>query len=328
MNQKEETVSTEARRGIQWHGAAALLIGLVLFLAIRGGKILRPGYTDWLMAGDPATHWLGWQFFRHSPWLQWPLGANTAYGMEIGSSVVFTDSIPLLALIFKPFSGWLPDNFQYLGLWLLSCLCLQSFFAFKLLCRFTADKRLALVCSVFFTIAPPCLVRIVQGHFALVAHWLLLAGLWLYFAKQFSSRRWLALLLLTTLIHAYILVMVWAIWAADLLQRRLLRQASTRMVLTHLLVANVCIVLVMWAAGYFMLGSEVGLVGFGLYRLNLVTLFDPDVIWSLVLRNQPTGPGDYEGFAFMGLGMLLLAAVAGAELLRQRQVGLRPGLWP
>lgn len=58
------------------------------------------------MEGDPATHWLGWQFFRNSPLLQWPLGANPDYGMEIGSSIIFSDSIPLLAFIFKPLGAF------------------------------------------------------------------------------------------------------------------------------------------------------------------------------------------------------------------------------
>jgi len=86
---------------------AAVLTGVVVFVALGGGSILNPEKTGWLMGGDPATQFIGWHFFRHSPVLQVPLGANPNYGMEIGSSVVFSDSLPLLALLFKPFSSLL-----------------------------------------------------------------------------------------------------------------------------------------------------------------------------------------------------------------------------
>ncbi len=116
--------------------------------------------------GDPAQHWLGWQFFRYSPLLQWPLGANPNWGMDIGSSIVFTDSIPLLAFIFKPLNALLPDTFQYCGLWILICFLLQSLFAWKLLSLFTQDKWLPLIGSVFFTLAPVFLFRL-HAHITL-----------------------------------------------------------------------------------------------------------------------------------------------------------------
>src|SRR3546814_12635797 len=79
-----------------------LFVGAAAFLLVTGGTILSPTYVDWLMQGaDPAQHWLGWQFFRQSPFFQWPLGANPDYGMEIGSSIVFSDSLPFLAIVFK-----------------------------------------------------------------------------------------------------------------------------------------------------------------------------------------------------------------------------------
>ncbi len=122
----------------------AMLLGFVAFLSITGGKILWPTNADWLMKNDPAQHYLGWQFFRYSPLLQWPLGTNPNWEMDIGSPIVFSDSIPLLAFIFKPLNALLPDTFQYTGLWILICFSLQSLFAWKLLSLFTQDKWLPL----------------------------------------------------------------------------------------------------------------------------------------------------------------------------------------
>lgn len=91
---------------------SAAVIGALAFFLLTGGSILIPTNTQWLMGGDPASHWMGWQFFRYTPWLQWPIGANANYGMEIGSSVVFSDSVPIVAFLLKPFSSVLPAQFQ------------------------------------------------------------------------------------------------------------------------------------------------------------------------------------------------------------------------
>uniref|UniRef100_UPI00258B0261 DUF6311 domain-containing protein n=1 Tax=uncultured Pseudomonas sp. TaxID=114707 RepID=UPI00258B0261 len=54
--------------------ALAALCGVLVFYRYTGGAILDPTRVGWLMAGDPAQHWLGWQFFRGTPLWQWPLG--------------------------------------------------------------------------------------------------------------------------------------------------------------------------------------------------------------------------------------------------------------
>lgn len=287
-----------------------LLVGAVAFLLMTGGTILAPTYVDWLMqGGDPAQHWLGWQFFRQSPFLQWPLGANPGFGMDIGSSIVFSDSLPLFALVFKPFSAMLPGDFQYFGLWIFGCFLLQSYFAWLLLGQFTENRWLRLLGCGFFSIAPAMLWRL-HGHHALFGQWTLLAALVLYFAPSFSARRWTGLLVVTALIHAYLLAMVLAIYLAAVVQRVWLRRLSIAVAVRDVLVAALSVGVVMWAAGYFMLGPGAESVGFGYYRMNLLSPFDPEDIWSALLPNQKQGPGDYEGFNFLGSGMLGLGLVA------------------
>lgn len=305
-----------------------ILLGFIVFLFITKGTILNPTYVDWLMQdGDSTQHWLGWQFFRHSPLLQWPLGANPNYGMEIGSSIVFSDSIPLLAFIFKPLSALLPETFQYIGLWILMCFCLQSYFAWKLLRRFTTNKWLPIIGCVFFALAPAALWRL-HGHNALFGHWVLLAGLYLYFSPNFFFRRWFALLLVTALIHAYLLAMVLAVYLVDLIQRCWSKQLSIAKTTSYFLVSSGGAAFIMWVAGYFMVGQGVASEGFGLYRMNLLSLFDPDDVWSKVLRDQAQGSGDYEGFNFLGLGVIALGAIACYELLRNPKVGLSARVVP
>jgi len=287
-----------------------ILIGVFAFYFITGGgEILNPSYLDWLMSGDAAQHWLGWVFFRNTPLLQWPLGANFPNGMGMGGSIVFSDSIPLLAFFFKLFNFFLPYKFQYMGLWILSCFILQAYFSSKIMAFFTKNKYLIFFSTLFFVFAPPCLYRI-GGHDALVAQWVLLAGFYLYLSKPYSSYRWLVLLGVTALIHAYLFLMLAAIWAADLIQRLWLKELIFKQALCSIFFISTLIIFIMWATGYFMLGSGVNTDGFGFYRMNLLSLVNPTADWSHVLPVQKERPGDDEGFNYLGLGMIGLFSLA------------------
>jgi hypothetical protein len=161
-----------------------------------------------------------------------------------------------------------------------------------------------------------------HGHYALAAHWLLLAGLYLYFRPQASARRWLALLAIATLVHAYLLLMLLAVFMADLVQRQWVGERDWRRSLACLLAAVATVALLMWATGYFMLGGVKGVgVGdgpYGYFHSNLYAFVDGDDMWSRLLRDRSGGPGDYEGFAFLGAGMILLLIAALPWLFERR----------
>ena len=118
--------------GHAWSVWVCILLAIAAFFWVVGPLALNPQNVAWLDGGfDPAQHYLGWVFFRNSAW-SFPLGLNPAFGMDISSSIVYSDSIPLLAFLFKPFAAFLPETFQYFGLWLLLCFILQSYFAWRL----------------------------------------------------------------------------------------------------------------------------------------------------------------------------------------------------
>src|SRR6185312_11219417 len=74
-------------------GLVAVVVGGVAFFAIVGPQVLDVTNMLWLAQGqDGYTHYLGWEFFRRSPWT-WPLGLNPDYGMQFSSSILFSDSI-------------------------------------------------------------------------------------------------------------------------------------------------------------------------------------------------------------------------------------------
>src|SRR5262249_13664039 len=105
-----------ARRGAA-DGALAFAIGasagFLFFARTLGLALADPGAIDWLLAQDLAQHYSGWVTFRHTPW-HWPPGAMPEVWYPVGTSIVYTDSLPLFALVLKAFSAWLPDPFQYI----------------------------------------------------------------------------------------------------------------------------------------------------------------------------------------------------------------------
>ncbi|MGL6187980.1 MAG: DUF6311 domain-containing protein, partial [Holosporales bacterium] len=196
------------------------VMGMGGFFLVVGPRVLHFTNIAWLGGGDPAAHYLGWAFFRDSPWT-FPLGLNPAYGLQFSSSILFSDSNPLLAFIFKPFSFLLPHPFQYFGLWILSCFMLQGWFGWKLTSLLSKDRVVQVLCTGFFLFAPPMIWRL-YGHLNLVGHFFILGALYGVFRPHFNNRIlfWGALLFLVSLVHPYLLFMSLILWISDGIGRK------------------------------------------------------------------------------------------------------------
>lgn len=124
----------------------AAVLGALCFIGIYGVDILNPTYDAWLLqGGDLTIHYIGWEFFRVSDW-QFPIGLMDRICYPNSVSIIFTDSIPVLAVLFKLFSSFLPETFQYFGWWALLCFILQGVFSTNLIYLYlqgTYDKRMA-----------------------------------------------------------------------------------------------------------------------------------------------------------------------------------------
>lgn len=305
------------------------------------GGLIDPREVAWLLhENDPLQHYLGWHFFRRDDW-QWPLGEVSNLASSVGASIVYTDSIPLVALALKPFHAWLPDPLQYLGLVMLANLVLNAGISCALLQRSGVPAWAALFASLLFVSLPMATMRGLgaHGHEALSAHWLLLLGIWLtLYYPQPTNRagwRWLALLALAVLIHFYLFFMVgvmWAAWWCGIVWRTRAWRAPRQRLRVWLwgVVPPVSILLLMWAAGYFHYGGGDG-GGYGVFSAELLTYFNPlSRAWflqggepgslSFFLPGWETPVwGQYEGQAYAGLGGIgvLLAGVIAAVCHRQ-----------
>ena len=92
-------------------------LGVACFLWVYGAKIINPLYDSWLFNTDMdlKQHYIGWCHYRMSDW-HFPVGLIDTLSYPISVSVIYTDSIPVLALIFKLFRNILPQHFQYFGM--------------------------------------------------------------------------------------------------------------------------------------------------------------------------------------------------------------------
>ncbi len=308
-----------------------LVAALLASLLILGIAPLRVGNINWLFVSnpDPLTHYLGWAFYRQSEWTL-PVGLNPSYGLEISSSIVFSDSIPLFAIFFKLFESLLPETFQYFGIWYLFCIVLQGWFGWKITSLISADiwiKTFGLLLAIF---SPPMLSRI-GLHAALVGHFLILAAFYLIFCqnKNRVNLYWSLLLAAGALVQFYLFAMLFALWIASKLDKVVISKALlTRNFILTLIVTAFFIIFILWQAGYFVVPtSSANEFGFGLYRMNLLSIFNPrnnyaDSSWSYLLPALPEpsslylnsnirlSEGSHEGFNFLGLGVIGLIPFA------------------
>ena len=171
-----------------------LFISFLCLISVFGIENIYFQNTEWLHDGDESTYnQISWYFFKNDIW-RFPLGSNPNYGDGLGSSIVFSDSIPILALFFKSLKSFIPENFQYISFWFFICFYLQLFFSFKILKKFTDSIPYSLIGSIFFLIAPIFIYRI-NYHVSLSAQWLLLFALYLGLTNKInkSQKSWISL---------------------------------------------------------------------------------------------------------------------------------------
>jgi hypothetical protein len=306
--------------------------GVFWFLQGHGDRTLHPGKVDWLMVGDGATHLAGWLFFRNEP-LRLPLGAVPGLAHPLGTTVGFTDSTPLVALLLRPFVGVLPFPFQYVGLWLALCFFLQGFLGARLTALFTPHRMAQLLGGMLFALAPVLLWR--TGHSSLCAHWLVLGLLWVNlrdWPDVPAARRAVAvtflLVGLSAPIHPYLSAMTLGLGTAALVRLRWVDGTLSWRGLGLGLGGLVALLLALfWLFGYLGTNTPSGLEGFGHVSADLLTLINP-LDWSRLLPPLPLAARvQGEGFGYLGAGVLLLLALGVGSALALWRPG-RPAWTP
>jgi hypothetical protein len=319
-------------REIDWKSlyygpAIVALITFLFFFWMYGVRILNPLYTDWMMlGGDLTQHYLGWQAFANETWM-FPLGGLRTLSAPMTTSVIFTDSIPLMAIPCKLIAHLIKVPFQYFGLWGLLCYEAQALIAYRILSYYT-ENRVNAVLGGLLSLLNPYYLTYMFRHTALSSHFILLLALELCLTpKKFEEkRRFLmrcALLgLIASAVHIYLLLMVGIILAAYCFADFVVHRRFWRNAIGMGGFLGTSLLTVYMLGGFLQQSDTYEGGGLGYYSFNLNGFWNPWG-WSRIL---PELPRVYpkQGVAYLGMGVFLLLLVACVGFfVRRRKKAIR-----
>ena len=312
------------------------LIGCLVFIGIYGINVLRFTNINWLLHSDDlegiwdlTQHYLGWVSYRNTPWT-FPIGLTKGITAE-PISVVYTDSIPLFAVLFKILSPLLPEQFQYFGLFEILSYGLMGGFGALIPYKYSKNLWYDMMVALFFVLSPALLKRGLY-HTALSAHFLISIAfcLWIYQEDLESYKKrtvfWALLCVCATWINPYYTPMVVGIMLCAQLYD-IMEHKTWNYNIVQCMVCEIAIIFAAWFIGMFY--GSVSASGASLENLsaNLNSLVNPrdmylqiphafhfiftDNVYSSLLKGLPYGiEWQEEGFGYLGCGMILLAAIA------------------
>lgn len=299
-------------------------IGIITFILIYGVTVLDITNDSWLVNStyDLSAHYIGWLYYRDSPW-QFPIGLVDGIINEYSFSIIYMDSIPIFALVFKILSPLLPSTFQYFGLYGLITFALQSILACELIFELTTNSKASILGSIFFTLSTTLFERMFR-HSALAFHPIILLAIMYYIKKDKLIYRkrdtiyWCLLLILSCSIHAYFIPMVFAFLVAFYLPEIFSKnwyKGCLKIVIPTLLTIGA-----MYIWGYFYGSHNISIGELGNYNSNINALFN-DLGNSYIdsLMGQTTSDGIWEAYAYLGAGILIMAFIVIYDIIQKRK---------
>ncbi|MCR5420125.1 MAG: DUF6311 domain-containing protein [Lachnospiraceae bacterium] len=339
--------------------------GVACFLWVYGYRILDPQYDAWLFNTDMdlKQHYIGFCHYRMSD-LRFPIGLVDTLSYPASVSIIYTDSIPLVAFVFKLFNRFLPQHFQYFGMFgLLSFMLMGGISAILVYSLIGKDDNkeelpgkpesyrgiklpvgyhfiISAVASLVFILSFTVLHRMFY-HTALGAQWIIILALYIWINREDYGRIKVILVyalmgVLCVGIHTYYVPMVGSVLLAasveHYLRRGNYRGKSSGINVSgkkdkkrinviageviNLLAFCVFGLITLFVFGGFYGGSGGRAEGFGSFTANLNTFINP-LFGSAVFKPLKLYyDWQYEGYAYLGLGIILMVIVSTVYLAR------------
>ena len=294
-----------------------IFLGLITTIYIFGFDYISFVNSDWLRSHDMTAEFMTWKYYKNDIW-RFPIGNNPNYGMDLGSSIVFSGSVPLFSIIFKLFGNFLPNNFHYFNLWIFICLFLQSYVSFLIIYHHTKNLTFSIIASLFFLLSP-LLFNKIGMHLSLAAHWLILLGFYIEIKNELTKKTfyWTALISLSALIHFYFTIILLGMFFLFVLNEHLIN-LNIKKLITQISLPFIFLLITMYIVGYFEVPFTDALgYGYGYYKLNLTSIINPIastpngiISWSLFLPEiYKNIGGETEGFSYLGIGGIFLLII-------------------
>lgn len=292
-----------------------ILTGGAVFIYFFGIAPLNIYNINWYvnLGGDSAQHVTGWIAYLHSEW-SFPIGLQDKLVYPEKYSIIYTDSIPLLAVIFKLFSFlYGGENVQYFGLYGLINFILQSIFASFIVRYFTKNKLVIVLFSLMFLFMPVLWQRLF-GHHSLSSHWIILLTISyiLYNYKKDNLKKdtifWVLLTSFTTTIHMYFLPMTYMLLFYYAVYKSIkYKRYKYLLILLYSLIVVVFVLFIM-GAFYNLERTNTG-EDLLYYGYNLTGMFNSDGTGS-ILPKLPKATVTSEGYAYLGFGNIIIVTLA------------------
>jgi hypothetical protein len=293
---------------------------------IVGLNALNPRNIAWL-GSDNFTGYLAQFYYLSDAW-RFPLAANPGYGLGNSTSLTYTGPSTIFLLPQKIFN--VDPGIQLFGFWILLNVYLQVLLGIRIALRFT-NSRITAYSFGILMLSPFLLMRI-QWHFWLISHFLLLWAILVlirYHQTKIIKLGNLSLLIIFSyLVNTYLLMMVLILLTAGLIYARFIDklelQAFSRIfgVISGSFVA--CLILVdgkFFTTSPYESARSLLTPSYGAHPANILSFFQSNTGDSMY-GNWGDHPkslsdivpafghiqGDYEGYAYLGLGGLLLLA--------------------
>ena len=301
------------------------MVGLIFATYLLTGSFLRGevSYFTW-PDGDVQQYLTGGKYFIYDAW-RFPLFVSALVERSEPQSMVFTDCIPLFALIAKIIYTLTGHEIPYLAWWYTFLIIAQPI-SFSLLLWFGGVRSLILQLSggILSVLVPAFLYRV--GHAPLMAHFTFITAIGLYFAAteqrahepiwpRWLRISWFALLLAVTMINMYLLLMVSAFFGAAVAQSAMsdIRERRSHLLiyrLSYAAMALAAIISLMYMLGFFLPYQGGGSIGF--HSTNLLSPITPQMttLFNNSLSILDATGGQYEGFNYFGAGILLFLLFA------------------
>ncbi len=289
-------------------------------------KSLDPKYIDWLLSGDPGSYLLAWEYFRKATVTSFVYFDSFFY--PFGANIALTDTIPGIPLILRHFEAELSRPFQYFGIWVFLCLIGNALYGYLFAQLYGLASKWKYLLSAVFAFAPVLLFRI--GHFSLCSHFMILTPLYVYLFILKKRRLPLVGIAFQFLIMSfglfispYLLAMNLFLFLALLLMLFLM----TRQKLVPLWRLTITLVFSSFSfASIFLSAKILGYLsdskltssGLANYSFDMLSLINP-YGYSILMPQLRSGAGQYEGFSYPGLGILLALTVI---FSKRKQLGV------
>jgi hypothetical protein len=276
----------------------------------------------------------GYAYFQRDIW-QLPLFHVGKLGAPAGMNIIFTDSVPWVALAGRLVFRTSGATVNLYGLWTAVCF-IASATTLTALVAILGESNLA--AAAMATTAGLCMPALLArwGHMSMMAQFEIPLALIFYLRNQRCNRPWrlfaqaAALMWLALWTHTYLFVMVGAIVLATIAQaatNRTLGVASVTAVLVGL-VATMGSVIAL--SGHLESRGGLDAEGVGIFSMNILSPFLPQRSGLFAsLRNaiaDGTG-GQYEGFSYLGAGIMMLLIMTLPWQARALRSGFRQHPW-